>query len=124
MTMAQSLRTARFEPGTRLWSIGAPSGFLYLILEGSVRCTTEDGRQFVCGSGYPLGHLESQCDTPRWYGAVTETPLAAFHSEVDVFLDTLEQHVEMAIDFVSNIASALITRRAELRKEIASPTMA
>lgn len=121
MTMAQRMRTARFEPGTTLWPIGAPSGFLYLILEGRVRCTTEDGRQFVCGSGYPLGHLESQCEAPRWYEAVTETAITAFYNEVDVFLDTLEQHPEMAIDFVASMASALITRRAELRQETASP---
>ena len=117
MTMALRLKTTRLEAGTRLWSIGAPSGFLYLILEGWVRCATADGRQFFCGSGYPLGHLESQCDAPRWYEATTETPVTAFHSDVDVFLDTLEQHPEMAIDFVANMASALILRRAELRQE-------
>jgi CRP-like cAMP-binding protein len=124
ITMAQHMRTARFEPRTRLWEIGAPSGFMYVLLEGSVRCTTEDGRQFVCGPGYPLGNLESQCDAPRWYAALTDTTVTALRSDVDVFLDTLEQHSGMAIDFVAGMASALITRRAELRKEIASPAMA
>ena len=124
ITMAQRMRTRRFEPGTRLWKIGAASGFLYAILEGRVRCTTEDGRQFVCGPGYPLGHLESQCDAPRWYEAVADTAVTALQNDVDLFLDTLEQHSEMAIDFVAGMASALILRRAELREELASPVTA
>jgi CRP-like cAMP-binding protein len=124
ITLAQHMRTARFEPRTGLWQIGAPSGFMYVILEGSVRCTTEDGRQFVCGPGYPLGNLESQCDAPRWYKAVAETAVTGLRADIDVFLDTLEQHSEMAIDFVAGMASALITRRAELRNEIALPVVA
>ena len=120
ITMAQRMRTARFEPGTKLWQIGAPSGFLYAILSGRVRCTTEDGTRFVCGPGYPLGHLESQCDAPRWYEAVTDTAVTALQNDIDVFLDTLEQHSEMAIDFVAGMASALIKRRAEMREETAS----
>ena len=120
IAMAQRMRTARFEPGTTLWQIGAPSGFLYVILSGLVRCTTEDGTQFVCGPNYPLGHLESQCDAPRWYEAVTDTAVTALRNDVDVFLDTLEQHSEMAIDFVAGMASSLITRYAELREETAS----
>ena len=124
ITMAERMRTARFVPGARLWDIGAPSGFLYAILEGRVRCTTDDGRRFVCGPGYPLGHLESQCDAPRWYEAVAETAVTGLRNDIDVFLDTLEQHSEMAIDFVAGMASALITRRAEIRKDIALPAMA
>ena len=120
IAMAQRMRTARFEQGTKLWQIGAPSGFLYAILSGRVRCTTEDGTQFVCGPGYPLGHLESQCDAPRWYEAVTDTAVTALQNDVDVFLDTLEQHSEMAIDFVAGMASGLIKRRAEMREETVS----
>lgn len=124
IAMAQRMRTIRFEPGTKLWQIGAPSGFLYVILSGRVRCTTEDGTQFVCGPGYPLGHLESQCDEPRWYEAVTDTAVTALQNDVDVFLDTLEQHSEMAIDFVAGMASALLTRRAEMRTETVSAVVA
>jgi CRP-like cAMP-binding protein len=97
---------------------------MYVILEGSVRRTTEDGRQFVCGPGHPLGNLESQCDAPRWHEAVAETAVTGLRTDVDVFLHTPEQHSEMAVDFVAGMASALITRRAELRNEIALPVVA
>jgi CRP-like cAMP-binding protein len=130
IVMAQHMRAAQFEPGTKLWEIGSPSGFLYAILSGRVRCTTADGTQFVCGPGYPLGHLESQCDAARWYEAVAETAVTAMRNDVDLLIDVLEQHFDMAVDFVSGMASALMARRAEIReeaetrKEVAPPEVA
>ena len=117
LAMGQRMRTARFAPGTPLWQIGAPSGFMYAIITGRVHCTTEDGTRFVCGPGYPLGNLESQCGAPRWYEAVTETAVTALRNETDAFLDTIEQHFEMALDFVAMMAASLIVRRAEMREE-------
>jgi CRP-like cAMP-binding protein len=120
LAIAQRMRTARFEPGATLWRVGEPSGFMYVLLSGRIRCTTEDGRHFVCGPGYPLGNLESQCDAPRWYEAVAETPVTAFLGETDAFLDTIEQHFDMALDFLGTMASGLIARRAEMRTDAGS----
>ncbi len=119
MTMAQRMRTARFEPDTELWRVGRPSGFLYYIVSGRVRCTTEDGTEFTCGPGYPLGNIESQCGAPRWYDAVTDTAVTALVNDTDVLLDIIEQHFDMALDFVAGMASGLIARRAEMRAESA-----
>ena len=124
IALAQHMRTVRFEPGATLWRIGTPSGFLFAILSGRVRCTTGDGTRFVCGPGYPLGHLESQCGAPRWYEAVAETTVTAFQNDVDVLLDILEQHTEMAIDFVSGMATTLMARHAEIREETVSAVVA
>ena len=90
---------------------------MYALVSGRVRCTTEDGRRFVCGPGYPLGNLESQCGAARWYEAVVETPVTGFRNETDAFLDTIEQHFEMALEFLATMATGLIARRAEMRKE-------
>lgn len=75
----------------------------------------------MCGPGYPRGNLESQCNAPRWYEAVAETPVTAFFNETDAFLDTIEQHFEMALDFLATMASGLIARRAEMRTDNTSP---
>ena len=117
VAIAQRMEVARFEPGTTLRQIGAPSGFMYALVSGRVRCTIEDGRRFVCGPGYPLGNLESQCGAARWYEAVVETPVTGFRNETDAFLDTIEQHFEMALEFLATMATGLIARRAEMRKE-------
>lgn len=119
MAMAQQMQMARLEPGTELWRIGAASGFMYFLLAGSVRCTTADGTPFTCGPGYPLGNLESQCAAPRWYDAVTDTAVVAMKIETDTFLDTIEQHFDMAIEFVATMARGLIGRRVEMRQETA-----
>lgn len=117
MAIAQQMQTVRVEPGTTLWQIGAPSGFMYILLAGRVRCETEDGTPFTCGPGYPLGNLESQCSAARWYDAVTDTAVVAVRIETDVFLDTIEQHFDMAIEFVGTMARGLIGRRAEMRQQ-------
>ena len=117
LAIAQRMQTVRFEPGTTLWRVGAPSGFMYALLAGRVHCTTADGTHFVCEPGYPLGNLESQCGAPRWYEAAVETPVTAFRYETDAFLDTIEQYFEMALEFLATMASGLIARRAEMRTD-------
>jgi hypothetical protein len=74
-------------------------------------------RRVGCTHGYPLGNLESQCGAARWYEAVVETPVTGFRNETDAFLDTIEQHFEMALEFLATMATGLIARRAEMRKE-------
>ena len=118
MTMAQRMRTVRFEPGTELWrdrqTVRVPVLHPRLVGCAARRKTAP---QFACGPGYPLGNLESQCGAPRWYDAVTDTSVTALEYDTDAFLDTIEQHFEMALDFVAGMASGLIARRAEMREE-------
>ncbi len=49
--------------------------------------------------------------------AVADTPVTAFRYQTDAFLDTIEQHFEMALEFLATMATGLIARRAEMRKE-------
>jgi hypothetical protein len=97
---------------------------MHVLLDGRVRCVTADGTPFTCGPDYPLGNLESQCNAPRWYDAVTETEVSALQSDTDAFLDTIEQHFDMAIHFVATMAKGLIARRAEMRQEPAPAVVA
>jgi CRP-like cAMP-binding protein len=120
ITMANRTPEVRFEPGATLWHAGDPSGFLYALVAGRVRCTLPDGRWFVCGARYPLGNLESQCGVPRGYDAVAETPVVALHSQTDLFLDLLEDHFEMARSVLSVMATGLITALVEKREGVAA----
>ena len=106
-----------FESGTTLWKRGDPSGFIYSIITGRVRCTLEDGTRFFAGPGYPLGNLESQCDSERWYEAVTEEHVRALYNNTSVFIDILEQHFEMAIEFLAIMARGLLQRLEEKRQQ-------
>ena len=112
--MAVRLRETRFEAGTRLWRTGDPSHLSYILIEGTVRGICERGeREFRAGPGYPLGNLESICERPRWYEAVTETAVVALEGDTDVFLDVLEDHFGMAMDYVSGLAKAVLTLQKE-----------
>lgn len=107
--LASRLEEFRCEAGTKLWSPGEPSGLMYSIVSGVVRCKVEDSdRVFRIGPGYPMGNLESQAGRSRWYEAVTETPVVALIAQTANFLDILEDHSELAIEFLSALADGLI----------------
>lgn len=113
--LASQSRECRYEPGTTLWRRGDASGHLDALVHGRVRCTLEDGRSFAAGPGYPLGNLESLCGVARWYEAVCETPVVSLRNETLHFLDIIEDHFDMAMDFVAALATGLIRLRSEAR---------
>lgn len=114
--LAKASKEVRVEEGHRFWSEGQVSGHVKLILAGTVRCTVPDGRAFRCGPGYPLGNIESMAGQPRWFDAVAEGPMVLLDAETDAFLDVLENHSQMAIDFLAGMAAGLI-RILEMKRE-------
>jgi thiamine biosynthesis protein ThiC len=63
-----------------------------------------------------LGGLEALGDVPRWYQAVTETPLVALAGDVDTLLDVFEDNMEMGMDYLAILAQWMLDiyeRRAE-----------
>jgi len=106
--LAMALKEERIEAGRTLWRVGDNTGVSYIILKGTVRCTLANGTHFRAGPGYPLGNLESQALAPRWYEAVTETPVLALCASVDTFIDVLEDHFTLALDFLSTLSRNLI----------------
>jgi CRP-like cAMP-binding protein len=119
--VARQAREVRYAAGARLWSRGDSSGFICILVRGTVRCALDgEGRHFRCGPGYPLGNLESLAGEPRWYDAVSETPLVTLRSETDVMIDIFEDHFEMAIGYVEGLAAGIIQAR-EQRRGLAVP---
>ncbi len=118
--VARQAREVHYPAGARLWSRGDSSGFSCALVRGSVRCALdEQGRYFRCGPGYPLGNLESLAGEPRWYDAVSETPLLTLRAETDVMIDVLEDHFEMATGYLAGLATSIIQAR-EQRRQLAT----
>jgi CRP-like cAMP-binding protein len=112
--LARQAREVRHPAGAQLWSRGDSAGFSCVLIRGTVRCALDDqGRHFRCGPGYPLGNLESLAGEPRWYDAVSESPLVTLRSETDVMIDILEDHFEMAIGYLAELADRIIQAREE-----------
>jgi len=122
--MVAMAHEVRFRAGTTLWNSGDRSEVAYIIVRGIVLCTTQGTlTPFRCGPGYPLGNLERLCGEPRWYTAVTETDFLALRSDLDSFLDVLEDHPDMAKDYLAGMARNLINiLRKNAEDRVASET--
>ncbi len=106
--LSRGLTEIHFEPGMEIWRAGEPSGFLLLIVSGSMDCQFEAGGGFSAGPGTPLGAIESIAERPRWFRAATQTPLVCLHGSVEGLRDVLEDNAEMAGDYLAVIASAAL----------------
>jgi CRP-like cAMP-binding protein len=109
-SIVAQMEEVRFDAGSTLWRSGEPSGSLLLTLDGVIGCKIgESGHVFHAGRGYPLGNLESLTQEPRWYDAVVENPLIALRGDSGLFLDVLEDHTGMAMDFLAAMAANAMT---------------
>ena len=112
--LASHLSEFHFAPGTILWEREDPSGFMYLIVEGEVHGMLGKGKgYFRAGPGYPLGNIESECGKPRWYQALTQTQVMALRGETDFFIDLLEDHFQLAMDFLASMARNIVSIRKQ-----------
>lgn len=107
--LSRSLTEVRFDPGVALWHEGEAGPAIYLILDGTVRASSEArGLLFHPGPGFPLGAMEAVADAARWYDAVTETRVVALHGSAEGLIDVFEDNFEMAMDYLAVLAQALL----------------
>jgi hypothetical protein len=106
--LSRGMAEVRFEAGETIWTVGEPSGWVLVMLEGQLSCTTATGYRFRQGPGTPPGALEATADAPRWYTGVTETPILALHGRMEWVLDLFEDNFEMGADYLAVIAKRLL----------------
>jgi CRP-like cAMP-binding protein len=106
--LSRGLTEVRPEAGTTLWKAGDPAGFVSLIVSGEVTCTTPAGAVQNLGPGTPLGSIEATAERPRWYTAVTRTPVTALNGPVDTLVDVFEDNFGMAMDYTAVMARWLM----------------
>lgn len=106
--MARHLREVRLDPRAPVWSIGDDATHILLLVCGRVRCRTEEGETFRFGGGDGLGMIDMLAERPRWYDACAEHPIVALELERELLLDVLEDHVDVAMDCLSRMASDVL----------------
>jgi len=99
--LARGLTEVRMPAGTRLWHEGEATGWGSMIVSGSIRCTSSRGHDFVAGPGIPLGAMDAVAEVPRWFDAVTETPVVALQANMQYLIDVFEDNFAMAIDYLA-----------------------
>ena len=106
--LSRGLSEVRLEPGITLWKAGDPAGWVSLVVSGEVTCWTVDGVPQHLKAGAPLGSLEATAEAPRWYSAVTHTPVTALNGRIDGLVDVFEDNFEMTMDYMAFMARWLM----------------
>ncbi len=107
--LSRQLMETRFEPGGTLWQVGEASGWVSLLVEGTVEAQLADGRRFRVGPGAPLGALESLAEVPRWYTPAAETPVVTLSGSIQGLIDMFEDNYDMAMDYLAVMAKMMIS---------------
>jgi CRP-like cAMP-binding protein len=112
--LARSARELRLEAGSVLWRAGDPSAGVVFPVCGSVRATTPEGQEFLFRGGASLGGLDMIAGERRWYTAEIVDSLVGLELDAELFLDVLEDHHEMAREFLAALARELISLQEQL----------
>jgi CRP-like cAMP-binding protein len=103
--LARGVNQMRYDQGVTLWSEGDPARAIFMIMSGKVACPSTTGPLVVAGPGTPLGALESVGELPRFHDAITQTPVVALASDVEMMFDVFEDNMAMGLDYMALIAS-------------------
>lgn len=107
--LARHLVEERFAAGQSIWRDGDPGGSFLLVARGTARCQrATPPHRFFAGPAAVLGMEEALSGQTRWYDATGDQPFVALRIGLEPFLDVLEDHFEMAIDFTSRMARELL----------------
>ena len=106
--LATSMRQFRWNAGDELWKPGDSSGRMFIIVDGEVEATLENGEKFEAGLGYPLGNIESLAHAPRWYRPVATTDVVALRADHESFFDVMEDDFEVAEAFLKAMSMGIL----------------
>lgn len=100
--LARHVDEVRFAPGTAVWGRSDPAYDFLVIVDGEIRCTVGAGHDAVLvGPAGVAGMHEAIGYNDRWCDAVAVSPCTALRVDVESLLDIMEDHFDMAIDFVA-----------------------
>lgn len=102
--LARHVTEARRAAGDELWRPGDPAKHFELVVSGAVRCETGAGWHYHGGRGATVGEYEALAPVDRRFRAIAQEPLLTLRIEIEPFLDILEDHFAMAMEFLSVLA--------------------
>lgn len=111
--LAHHVDVLDWSPGERIWTADEPADYFLLPASGSLRCRTENGLEFTRLPGALVGVHEALCGWKRWHDTVSEDRGLALRIDVEPFFDILEDHFDLALDFLALLARELIAIRQQ-----------
>lgn len=111
--LAAASREITWSPGAPVTEAGQCADGLLVILEGAARTTGPARTWSLRCAGQAIGTLETLAERP--YGETTTAlaPLRALHCPATALLDVTEDHVELALGMVAQLAGELLDRAAD-----------
>jgi CRP-like cAMP-binding protein len=106
--LARNAEEIRLDAGTVLWREGDQPDQIIFPICGRVKATTEVGQEFYFRPGGTFGGLDSMAQRERWFTAEVDEYLIGLRFDREIFLDVLEDHYEMARDFMGLLAANLL----------------
>lgn len=116
IALTRSSRELRVEPGNYIWRRGEPSTFWFLVEYGRVRCTNAAGETQELGANFVIGIMDALAQVPRSYDAVADTLVVANQIDLEAFLVILENHTELARDYLAFLAHTVLELQARARE--------
>jgi CRP-like cAMP-binding protein len=106
--LAQHVEEVRWRDEEAVWSIEDAAENFYLLASGSVRCSLSPDTDFTTHAGRTIGMHEALYDGKRWYDVQSNGNTIALRVEIEPFIDILEDHFDLALDFMASLASDLV----------------
>jgi signal-transduction protein with cAMP-binding, CBS, and nucleotidyltransferase domain len=111
--LGRHVAEVRWRDGEAIWGISDPSEHFFLIVEGSAHCVGPDGEHFERRSGATLGMYTALSSGMRWHEATSVGATLALRIDLEPFLDILEDHFDLTLDFLGQLATRLVALEAD-----------
>lgn len=112
--MATDAEELRFAAGETVWDVGDQADWSLLVVSGTVRCESDQAEPFTFGPGYVVGGLDSLAEQDRWYRATAECDVVGLRTTRADLYDVLEDHPDMSMAFLRNLAAGIIATMARI----------
>lgn len=118
--LARRMKEVRLPAGEVVWRPGDKADSTLFVVSGMLRTSWKNSRGEPMtqdlGPGYIIGGAEAIANCPRWNELVTLEPARFLHGSSEGLIDMFEDDCEVALKFLSMIATFLLTvwdRKAE-----------
>lgn len=106
--LARNVKPVAYKAGDTIWDIGDPATFWVRSDYGIVRCANAEGDVVRVGAEFVLGIMDALSAEPRKFSAVAETDFVGTIAHRETFLNVLETHHELAMEFLAQLSRGMI----------------
>lgn len=105
--LAQEAEDVDLPSGRTLWKVGDAADHAIVLIDGAIRCKSDEGHRFSFGPGAVVGSIDALCGDARWYAAVTDGRVRALRVRAQALLDAIEDNMAVGMNLLRVIARGI-----------------